>query len=34
MKFYGFIGNPLHDFKEWGYTYKNTHISQHLTKDY
>ena len=27
MKFHGFHGNPLCDFKEWGYTYKNTHIS-------
>ena len=27
MKFYGLRGNPLCDFKEWGCTYKNTHIS-------
>ena len=27
MKFNGFHGNPLCDFKEWGYAYNNTHIS-------
>ena len=27
MKFNGFHGNTLCDFKEWGYTYKTTHIS-------
>ena len=27
MKIHGFHGNPLCEFKEWGYTYKNTYIS-------
>ena len=26
LKLHGFHGNPLCDCKEWGYTYKNTHI--------
>ena len=27
MKCHGLNGNPLCDLKEWGYMYKNTHIS-------
>ena len=27
MKFHGFHGNPFRNLKEWGHTYKNTHIS-------
>ena len=27
MKYYGFHGNPFGDFKECGYTYKDTHSS-------
>ena len=30
MKFYGFHGNPLCDFKEWGHIYKTNHISTEI----
>ena len=26
VKMHGFHGNPLHDFREWGYAYKFNHI--------
>ena len=34
MKFHGFHGNPLCDFKKWGYTYKILISQQHLILDY